>query len=86
MNDQHQSSGARKLQGSIHAPLVGNLAGAVTEAPALMDALATEFAPTAAKLATQQSYWIAINGWITDRLSGPIMDGEVGVESIKEHA
>jgi hypothetical protein len=86
MNDHDQLRAAAKLRVKGSAPLVPALAEAIDEAPALMDALATEFAPIAAQLATQQSYWIAINGWITDRLSGPIMEGEVGVESLGEQA
>jgi hypothetical protein len=66
--------------------MIPALAEAFDEAPALMGVLATEFAPTAAQLATQQSYWVAINGWITDRLSGPIMNGEVDAERLGEQA
>lgn len=67
-------------------PLMPNLAGLMPEAPALMGALATGFSPTAAKLSTQQAYWLGLNGWITDRLSGPIMDGEVSVADLGAQA
>jgi hypothetical protein len=73
-----------RVRGSV--PLLPNLAKVMPEAPVLMDALATEFAPIAAQLATQQSYWVAINGWITDRLSGPIMEGKVDAKSLGEQA
>src|ERR1700749_4136806 len=81
MNDQTQLQRA-KLHVEGTPLMVPDLAKVIDEAPALMDELATGFAPLAAQLATQQSYWIAINGWITDHLSGPIMDGEVGVERL----
>lgn len=48
--------------------------------------MASEFAPTAATLATEQAYWVGFNGWITDRLSGPIMAGEVSAEEIGAQA
>jgi len=58
-------------------PLLPELAAVMPAAPALMDALVGEFAPTAATLSTPQAYWAGLNGWMTDRLSGPIMDGNV---------
>src|ERR1700749_724083 len=73
-----------RVQGS--APLLPTLAAQMTEAPALMDALATEFAPIATRLSTQRAYWLAFNGWITDRLAGPIMEGKVRAESLAEQA
>jgi hypothetical protein len=82
MDDQNQSRGAPKLHVEGSVPLLPNLAQVMPAAPALMDALATEFAPLAARLSTQQAYWLAINGWITDRLSGPIMEGEPDVERL----
>src|SRR5690606_1904302 len=55
-------------------------------APWLMDRLASEFAAKAALLSTPHSYWLAINGWITDRLSAPIMEGRVKLHSLSEQA
>jgi hypothetical protein len=83
MNVKDRSRAAPKLHIEGRAPLLPVLAGTIDEAPALMDALAAEFAPTAAQLATQQAYWVAFNGWMTDRLSGPIMDGETTVEALR---
>jgi hypothetical protein len=67
-------------------PLVPPLAEVMPAAPELIDRLASEFAPTAATLTTDQAYWVAFNGWITDRLSGPILDGEVTTEEIGAQA
>jgi hypothetical protein len=86
MNDQNRSAGAPKLRVEGSAPLLPKLAEVMDEAPVLMDALATEFAPTAARLSTQEAYWLALNGWITDRLAGPIMEGQVGAEGLGEQA
>jgi hypothetical protein len=86
MNQQNQSPGAPKLRVEASVSLLPNLAELMHPAPALMDALASEFAPTAARLSTQKAYWLALNGWITDRLSGPMMDGKVGTENVGEHA
>lgn len=80
------SPGGAKLHVKGSVPLLPELTKMMPESPSLMDLLATEFAPTAAKLATQQSYWIALNGWITDRLSGPIMDGKVSTGEVGEQA
>ncbi|MEA3300971.1 MAG: hypothetical protein U9R22_12165 [Pseudomonadota bacterium] len=63
-----------KVEGTM--PMLPPLARVMPAAPGLLDALAGEFAPTARQLATPKAYWIALNGWITDRLSGPIMDGK----------
>lgn len=82
----NQPVGTWKLRVQASAPLLPDLAAVVTEAPALMAALATEFAPTAAQLSTQRAYWLAINGWITDRLAGPVMEGKVRAESLGEQA
>jgi hypothetical protein len=84
--DRRSAQPASKLRVKGSVPLLPNLTKVMPESTALMDALATEFAPLAARLATQQAYWVAINGWITDRLSGPIMQGEVSAESIGEQA
>jgi hypothetical protein len=66
--------------------LLPSLAQQMPESSALMGTLATEFSPTAAQLSTRKAYWLALNGWITDRLSGPIMEGKVGVGSVGEQA
>ena len=63
-------------------PLSAELAELMPPAPELMDRLATEFAATANSLQTDQAYWIGLNGWMTDRLSGPIMEGKVTVDEI----
>ncbi len=59
--------------------LLAELAAVMPAAPALVDRLVTEFAPTAATMATPQAYWVGFNGWLTDRLSGPITQGTVAV-------
>jgi hypothetical protein len=82
----NQPAGMPKVRVEGSAPLLPTLAAVMKEAPALMDALATEFAPTAARLSTQRAYWLALNGWITDRLAGPIMEGKVRAESLGEQA
>jgi hypothetical protein len=58
-------------------PLLRELAAVLPAAPGLVDQLVTEFAPTAAALSTPQAYWVGLNGWLTDRLSGPVMEGKV---------
>ena len=67
-------------------PLLPDLAAVMPAAPALMDHLVTEFAPTAATLSTPQAYWAGLNGWMTDRLSGPIMEGKVTADEIGAQA
>jgi hypothetical protein len=86
MNDENQSHGLPKLHVEGSAPLLPNLAKEMPEAQALMGALATEFGPTGAQVSTQKAYWLGLNGWITDRLAGPIMEGKVSVESVGEQA
>src|SRR6202008_1625341 len=76
----------QKLHVKGHTPLQPNLAKVMPEAPAVMDALASEFAATAARLATQKAYWIAFNGWMTDRLSGPIMENKVAAKDLAGQA
>jgi len=71
------SSSEVTLRDGESVPLLPDLAKVMPAAPALMDALATEFAPRAARLSTPQAYWLGLNGWITNRLSGPVMNGEV---------
>lgn len=66
------------------APWSPVMAGTLDESPDLVSALATEFAPTAAELSTPDAYWIAFNGWVTNRLSGPIMDGAVGIDELSQ--
>ncbi|KJE20875.1 hypothetical protein FF36_04839 [Frankia torreyi] len=66
--------------------LLAELAAVMPAAPALMDRLVNEFAPTAATMATPQAYWVGLNGWLTDRLSGPIMQGTVAVDDVGEQA
>jgi hypothetical protein len=51
-----------------------------------MDRLVSAFAPTAATLSTQQAYWVGFNGWMTDWLSGPIMEGKVTADEVGEQA
>ncbi|MDO8364365.1 MAG: hypothetical protein Q7V88_15850 [Actinomycetota bacterium] len=63
-------------------PLSADFASWIAAAPDLADRLVNEFAPVATTLTTQQAYWIGLNGWITDRLSGPIMNGEVTVDEL----
>jgi hypothetical protein len=67
-------------------PLLPELAAVMPAAPALMDRLAAEFAATAATLSTPQAYWAGLNGWMTDRLSGPVMEGKVTPDEIGAQA
>jgi hypothetical protein len=86
MPDQTQS-GAKELHLEGGAPpLLPELASLMPAAPALMDRLVGEFAPTAANLSTPQAYWVGLNGWMTDRLSGPIMEGNVSTDEVGEQA
>lgn len=75
-----------RLQFAGNAPLNADVAKHIDEAPALMSALASKFAPHAAELADQKSYWLALNGWITDHLSGPIMEGKASLKDVREGA
>ena len=75
---------ALKVEGGM--PMLPPLARTMPPAPALLDSLASEFAPTAAQLATPKSYWLALNGWITNRLSGPIMAGNPEAPTLGEQA
>lgn len=65
-------------------PLVPELAAIMPACPELMDQLVTEFEPTT--LSTPQAYWAGLNGWATDRLSGPIMAGKGSVDEIGQQA
>jgi hypothetical protein len=67
-------------------PLLPDLAAVMPAAPGLIDQLVAEFAPTAATLSTPQAYWAGLNGWMTDRLSGPVMEGEVTADEIGAQA
>jgi hypothetical protein len=86
MPDQTQSeSKVLRLVGG-DPPLVPELAAVMPAAPVLMDRLVSEFAPTADTLSTPQAYWVGLNGWMTDWLSGPIMEGKVTVDEVGEQA
>jgi hypothetical protein len=65
-------------------PLLPELAALMPAAPALMDRLVTAFAPTEETLTTTQAYWAGLNGWVTDWLSGPVMEGKTTTEEIGE--
>jgi hypothetical protein len=67
-------------------PLLPELAALMPAAPALMDQLVTKFAPVAATLSTPQAYWVGLNGWMTDRLSAPIMEGKVTADELGAQA
>lgn len=67
-------------------PLLPELAAWMPADFVLMDALVTEFAPVAETLSTAQAYWLGLNGWMTDRLSGPVMDGAISVDEIGAQA
>jgi hypothetical protein len=86
MPDQTQSEAKDlHLEGGVQ-PLLPDLAALMPAGPALMDRLVSEFAPTAATLSTPQAYWTGLNGWMTDWLSGPIMEGKVTADEIGEQA
>jgi hypothetical protein len=85
--DDHTHSEAKELHLTGGAPpLLADLAAVMPAAPALMDRLVSEFAPTASTLSTPQAYWVGLNGWMTDRLSGPIMEGNVTADEVGEQA
>jgi len=63
-------------------PLVPELEVLIPPSVDLMDQLVSEFALSSATLSTQQAYWIAFNGWMTDRLAGPIMEGRIPSEQL----
>lgn len=86
MNNQIPLSSGRKQCVDGSAPLLPKLAEVMPASPQLMNALATEFAPVAASQPDPQSYWLGLNGWVTDRLSGPIMEGEVNLEDLGSQA
>lgn len=67
-------------------PLLPELAALMPAAPELANQLATEFAATAETLSTPLAYWAGFNGWMTDRLSGPVMEGEVSADEIGAQA
>ncbi|MDB5424061.1 MAG: hypothetical protein JWQ29_1477, partial [Phenylobacterium sp.] len=68
------------------APMSPALAKVMPESPALMESLVAEFAPIAAQLPDQEIYWLACNGWMTDHVSGLIMDGKVDGGTVAAHA
>lgn len=74
-----------RLMGGL-PPLVPELAELMPPAPALTERLASEFAYTAASLSTPQAYWDALNGWMTDRLSGWVLDGTLSIDDVGEAA
>jgi len=80
-------SAAEKVQlvGGL-PPLVPELAELMPPAPALIDQLASDFSPTAAALSTPQAYWDGLNGWMTDRLSGSVLEGTLTADDIGEAA
>lgn len=86
MNDQNQGQAVSGLHIEGRAPLLPELAEVMPEAPSLIDALASEFAPIAERIPTRQAYWLGFNGWITDRLSGPVMEGLMADDAIGERA
>jgi hypothetical protein len=86
MRDRTQAEAVELRLAGGAPPLLPDLAALMPAAPALMDRLVTEFAATAATLSTRQAYWAGLNGWMTDRLSGPIMEGEVTAGELGEQA
>ena len=86
MRDRTQAEAAELPLAGGAPPLLPDLAELMPAAPTLMDRLVTEFAATAATLSTRQAYWAGLNGWMTDRLSGPIMEGEVTAGELGEQA
>jgi len=66
--------------------MIPAMAEVMPESPELMEALVAEFEPIAAQLASPELYWLGLNGWMTDRLSGPVMDGDVTVADIGAQA
>jgi hypothetical protein len=66
-------------------PLMPELAAVMPAAPALMDRLVSEYSSTV-KLSTPQAFWTGLNGWMTDRLSGPVMEGKVTADEVGEQA
>jgi hypothetical protein len=76
-------SAAKKVQlvGGL-PPLPPELVELMPPAVALMDRLASEFAPTAATLSTPQAYWDGLNGWMTDRLSGAVLEGTLTPDEV----
>ena len=70
-NNHNKPTQTLRVDGAM--PMLPPLSEVMPASSELMNRLASEFAPTAAKLATQQSYWIAFNAWITDHLSAAIM-------------
>jgi len=86
MHDTAESA-AKQLQlvGGL-PPLLPELAGLMPPAPELIDRLASDFSLTAATLSTPQAYWDGLNGWMTDRLSGSVLDGSLTSDDIGDAA
>ena len=79
-NNHNEKANNWRVEGAM--PMLPVLSEVIPASSDLMDQLASEFAPTAAKLATQQSYWIAFNAWITNHLSAEIMEGNVDTATV----
>jgi len=86
MHDEIESALKELHLSGSGPPLTPELAALMPEAPALIDQLVSEFSSTAATLSTSQAYFAGLNGWITDRLSGPIMEGEVCADELGAQA
>ncbi|HEY2331636.1 MAG TPA: hypothetical protein VGH94_06925 [Acidimicrobiales bacterium] len=80
------STDAKRLHVEGGAPPLGpDLAAVMPAGPDLMDELVSEYTATVS-LSTPQAYWTGLNGWMTDRLSGPIMEGKGTADEIGEQA
>ena len=86
MTDQTQLEDEELRLTGGQPPLGAELAELMPAAPKLMDRLVTGFSATAGTLLTQQAYWIGLNGWMTDRLSRPIMEGDVTADEVGHYA
>jgi hypothetical protein len=87
MNDRTQTPTQELHLVGGDPPLMAELAALMPAAPGLMDQLVGEYADTVAPtLSTPQAYWTGLNGWMTDRLSGPVMDGKVTADEIGAQA
>src|ERR1700735_727834 len=84
--DISSESSQLRLSGGAAPPLLSALAAVLPESSDLVARLVTEFAPTAATLSTPQAYWVGLNGWMTDRLSMPILEGKVTPDEIGAQA
>ena len=73
MNNIYTPGSTSDIADVIGVPTVAELAAIAPASPRLYEELTRGFAPIAKDLNTPKSYWIAINAWITDTLSGKIM-------------